>query len=139
MPRTKRRGSEPAIGTRLTEFSAFTIIGVFAAAIYAIIAAELTSLDGWRPWTASVVAYALIVPFAYVAQKSIAFRSEAAHRHAFPRYVAIQLFGMVLSIPLSEGALQILQFHPLAGFLLIGAVIAVFNFGLLRLWAFVAS
>lgn len=121
------------------ELPSFIFVGMCAAGLYALIASRFSAIFGWRPWIASVLAYMLVVPAAYFVQKTLAFRSQALHRHAFPKYFAVQITGIALSIPLSEGALRVLALEPLTGFALVGAVIALSNYVLLKVWAFVAS
>lgn len=113
----------------------FILVGVAAAIVYAVTATAILRF-GAPGWVASMIAYAVIIPLAYLAQRRWTFSSAARHAHAFPRYASIQILGLVASGPISAVALQIVPSLPLLSFILVGAAIAVVSFVLQRAWAF---
>jgi putative flippase GtrA len=69
----------------------FLIVGVTATLGYVLICYFLQTLSGWQPFWASIVAYATMFLFAYVAQRSFTFRSTRNHRISLPLYAALQI------------------------------------------------
>ena len=58
---------------------------------YILICYFLQTLPGWAPFWASIVAYATMFAFAYVAQRSFTFRSSRHHLISLPLYAALQI------------------------------------------------
>ena len=115
--------------------AAFLLVGASGALAYVLLSSLLEHY-GLSPTLASVASYLICIPIVYLAQRKIAFRSDAPHRAALPKYVAAQLLGVALAAVL-PGAMMA-QFNapaPLA-FAAVAATIAVTNFLLLRFWAF---
>lgn len=74
----------------------FFLIGVSSSAIYIVLSSVLNYY--FLPaWQASVISFSACIPFAYYAQKSLAFQSNSPHRRAFPRYIVVQVMGLCLS------------------------------------------
>ena len=113
----------------------FLLIGGTAALAYSVIAGVLVN-TGLRPWVASSLAYACCVPFAYLGQKRITFKSDAKHGIALPRYIAAQLAGFVLAGALSEIVLSLGQVNSYFGYAIVAVTVASTNYLLLKLWAF---
>ena len=77
-------------------FNWFLVIGAGSSAIYIVLSSVLHyfSIPAWQ---ASVVSFSICIPLAYIAQKTLAFRSNSPHKRAFPRYIAVQAIGLCLS------------------------------------------
>lgn len=106
-----------------------------AALAYALFGGLLMSY-GLRPWHASCAAYAVVIPFAYLMQKTFTFKSELQHRTAFPRYLITQIFAFVLSACLSEALFESKNINIYLGFALVAVIVAISNYFSLKLWTF---
>jgi len=111
-------------------------VGGTAALAFAGMAGLFTQY-GFRPWYASCLAYVFVLPFAYLAQKRLAFKSDAAHRVALPKYVSTQILAFVLSACFSKILFGMIAINPYLGFALISSAVAVMNYFILELWTFV--
>jgi putative flippase GtrA len=69
----------------------FLIVGISATLGYILICYFLQTLASWAPFWASIVAYAAMFAFAYVAQRSFTFRSSRHHLISLPLYAALQI------------------------------------------------
>jgi putative flippase GtrA len=81
------------------------------------------------------LAYASLVPIVYFGQRRLAFASTARHRVAFPKYVATQSIGLVLSVALPE-LLRYWSLPAFVSFVLVAGIISIANFSLLKCWTF---
>lgn len=125
-----RAGYNRTLGKQLR----FVLIGATAASAYVLLGTALTQALGWPVWLASLLAYASCVPVAYLGQKHVAFRSQVAHRRAFPRYIAVQVSNLALAVAFSE----IFSRHlpPSTAFLAASSLVAVTSFVLFDRWTF---
>ncbi|WP_112661803.1 GtrA family protein [Microvirga flavescens] len=117
------------------QFSRFTLIGLAAALAYVVIATCFGRL-GMAAWLASGLSYVICIPFAYLAQKKLAFRSARAHASAFPRYCAVQMVNTVLSSALAAAFARVPE---IPGFIVFGvsaALVVGANYIFLSRWAF---
>lgn len=113
----------------------FLVVGTLGAGLYVGLAALLHRL-GLATAPASAIGYGLCIPAVYLAQRSLAFRSDAAHRTAFPRYAAVQMLGLSLAAllpPLFERGLGL---TPAAAFAGVAVTTPACSFVALRFWAF---
>lgn len=113
----------------------FVSVGGSSAAAYVIASTVLTHM-GVRPWLASTLCYATLIPAAYLGQRLLTFQATASHMSSFPRYVAVQLIGFGLAAILPRAFADVAKDDPLTIFLAIAFFIAATNFVLLRWWAF---
>lgn len=119
----------------LRDLAWFVVVGTLGAGLYVAFAAALHRL-GLATMPASALGYGLCIPVVYLAQRSLAFRSDAAHRTAFPRYVAVQMLGLSLAAGLPalfERGLALPSWAVFAG---VAAATPACSFLLLRFWAF---
>ena len=68
----------------------FLIVGGGAAALMFALT-YLFRQSGMPSFAGSIAAYAIVFAIAYSAQRSWTFGGTHSHRHAFPRYLAVQL------------------------------------------------
>lgn len=117
------RAWSPAAALRLLRFLA---VGGSAAGLYVVMSTGLVELLQWRPWAASLLSYGISIPTAYIAQKRFTFASSCGHIVALPRYVALQIVGMIIAAAVAE-ALSSLSFltPPLVFLLTVGAVAGI--------------
>lgn len=121
-------------GKTILRFVRFLAVGGLGAVAYVLFSYLLT-LAGTRPWIASVVVYSCLIPIVYVAHRRFVFESERAHTTAFPRYVAIQLLSLSLSVVV-PWAFEAYGIHPVIAFLSVAIGAALTSYVLQSRWAF---
>lgn len=128
---------ESTASPMLVQLFAFIIIGGAAALSFVGLSSAAVSMFRAVPaWLVSSLCYAAFIVPVYLLHRRYSFQSDAAHRKALPRYVAVQLCGLGLATVFSLtvyglGALP----TPLAALLIVGLTSGL-NFIVLRLWAF---
>jgi putative flippase GtrA len=105
----------------------FGIIGATSTGSYIILALAGEAL-GLPVALASVIAYAITIPLSYFGHRHLTFESDRPHREAASRFVALNLFGIGLSIgapwllcdrlelPAAIGVFTVAVLVPLASF-----------------------
>jgi putative flippase GtrA len=117
----------------------FILVGGSGVLGYAALSTLLLALPtGWPDWFSGGLAYALMILPVYLAHRRFSFRSDAPHRVALPRYVAVQGMAIALAAALSHIAYDLLHLPSAAGSLAVSVLTAGFTFVVLRLWAFAA-
>lgn len=114
----------------------FVIVGVGAAALFAVLAYLLASA-GMRPVLAGPIAYLVAFGFAYITQRSWTFAGEQAHATAFPRYLALQLGCAALSGAVSHVAVARFGASPLTMSLAAVLVTSAASYVASSRWVFV--
>ncbi len=119
----------------LREVVLFLAIGGTGAILYTALNVMFTT-SGVRPSLSIAFTLALLVPPVYYLQHRLTFKSGRNHLSAFPRYVGAQLFGNIIAIFVAELFPAPIKAHPITAFVLISAVVAALNYGILKFWAF---
>lgn len=115
----------------------FVIVGGSGAAAFVVLSSVAMALPTGQPrWLVSAICYALLILPVYLLHRRFSFRSEAPHGHAFPRYVAVQVAGLVLAASFSFVAYGVFALPTVAAALLVVGLTAGVNFFVLRHWAF---
>ena len=115
----------------------FLAIGMAAAVGFVGLSSLMIALISAVPnWSVSAVCSALFVVPVYLLHRRFSFASDAPHRHALPRYVAVQVTALALATLFSYVAYGTMSLPaPRAALLVIGLTSGV-NFVVLRAWAF---
>ncbi len=119
----------------LRELILFLVIGGTGSVVYTALNVILTKA-GMRPSLSIAITLALLVPPMYLLQHKLTFRSGRNHLSAFPRYAGAQLFGNVSAMGVAELFPEPIRAHPITAFILIAAIVAAMNYGILKFWAF---
>ncbi len=119
----------------LRELLLFLLIGGTGAVAYTALNVVFTK-SGIRPSVSIAMTIALLIPPVYILQHKLTFRSGRNHLSAFPRYVGTQLFGNVIAMAIAEAVPEPITEHPITAFILISAIVAAINYGILKFWAF---
>ncbi len=119
----------------LRELLMFLIIGGTGAVAYTALNVLFTK-SGISPSLSIAITIALLIPPVYVLQHRFTFRSGRNHLSAFPRYVGTQLFGNLIAIAVALAVPEPIKANPITAFILISAVVAAINYGILKFWAF---
>jgi putative flippase GtrA len=119
------------------QFLSFAGIGAGAALAFIALSSGLVALDTSVPdWGVSALCYAAFVVPVYLLHRRFSFRSNAAHRVALPRYVAVQATAVVLATLFSWLAYGVFSLPSLVASMLVIALTSGLNFVVLRAWAF---
>lgn len=119
----------------LRELIMFLAVGGTGAIAYTALNVFFTK-SGIRPSVSIALTLVLLIPPVYYLQHRLTFRSGRNHLSAFPRYVGAQLFGNVIAIAVAEAVPDPIKAHPITAFILISAIVAAINYGILKFWAF---
>lgn len=119
----------------LRELLLFLAIGGTGAALYTILNVLFTKA-GIRPSLSIAITLMLLIPPIYYGQHRLTFQSGRNHLSAFPRYIAAQLFGNIVAIIIAELFPAPIKANPVPAFVLISAIVAALNYGILKFWAF---
>jgi putative flippase GtrA len=118
------------------KFLPYLGVGGTGAAAYVAIASILSQV-GVVLWLAGAISYAVLTPIMYIGHYRFSFGTDASHRSAFPRYLALQALGFTMAwyLPLLFGGLMP---APII-FTLVSAIVAAMNFFLMKFWTFAVS
>lgn len=112
----------------------FLGVGSLGALTYVVLASALTAA-GLTRWLASGLCYAVLIPVVYLGHQTLTFRSDVAHRIAFPRYLTVQAAGLLLSVALPLLVSPVVPATIV--FLIVCVAVAMVSFVLMKLWVFV--
>jgi putative flippase GtrA len=119
----------------LRELMLFLVIGGTGSVFYTALNVFFTEA-GIRPSLSIAITLAILIPPVYYLQHRLTFRSGRNHLSAFPRYAGAQLFGNMIAMIVAELFPAPIRAYPITAFVLIAAIVAALNYGLLKFWAF---
>ena len=117
----------------------FLVAGTTAALIFAACTYTLRAWVGLQPFAASTVAYLVAFAFAYSTQRRWTFGGQHSHGHALPRYLAAQVFCLLLSAGLSQATEAFWGASPLVMVGTTTVAVSAISFALSRFWVFADS
>jgi putative flippase GtrA len=121
----------------VSELGGFLLVGGGAMVALAAVTTAMISLrTGVPDWLMGALCYAAFVVPVYLLHRRLSFHSAAAHRRAFPRYVAVQLSAIALVSLFSWLCYTALGIDTAVGSVIVLALTAGVNFVVLKLWAF---
>lgn len=118
------------------QVTGFVVTGGIAAILYILLASSLVAWLGLAPWLSSVMAHAVMIPVAYLGQRTISFASRASHRHAFPRYVVVQCVGLVMAAILVQVLHSVWHMEAKFAFSLTAVATSLATFVAIKAWVF---
>lgn len=131
---------QPAGAPRLvvvTQLLAFLAIGGTAALSFVVAsAAAVAAFHDLPAWLVSALCYAAFIVPVYLLHRRFAFRSSVDHGRALPRYVTVQLCGLMLATAFSYVAYGVVGMPTLIAAVLVIGFTSGVNFLILRRWAF---
>jgi putative flippase GtrA len=134
---------QPAGEPRLlvvAQLLSFLLIGGAAALSFVgVSAAAAAAFHDIPAWLVSALCYAAFIVPVYLLHRRFAFRSSADHSRALPRYVTVQLCGLLLATGFSYIAYGIVGMPTLIAAVLVIGLTSGVNFLVLRRWAFEAA
>lgn len=115
-------------------FVKFLFVGGFGASCY-VAGSYILTTAGMRAWIASFIVYASLIPVMYLLQKRFVFGSAGPHSKSFPRYLIIQLIGLILSVALPF-SFNMFNISPTIAFVCVVFFVTLTNYALQSRWAF---
>lgn len=129
--------AEPKRRTVFDELGAFLAVGGSGALGFFLLSLGAVSLrTGVPDWIVSAACYAAMIGPVYLAHRRFSFDSDAPHRQALPRYVAVQLSALSLASLFSFVCYSVLGLQSVVAALLVTGLTSGVNFFVLKLWAF---
>lgn len=123
----------PMLGGMLTFFG----IGALGALSFVALSTAMIWIDtGVAAWIVNALCYGALIGPIYLLQRRYSFRSDAPHRQALPRYVAVQAMALLLATLFSFLVHGVLTLPTVLASLLVISLTSGVNFMVLRGWAF---
>lgn len=116
---------------------AFIVIGAVGAAAFVVLSTIMIWLDtGFADWTINTASYAALIVPVYLMHRRYSFDSDAPHRQALPRYMAVQAMALLLAALFSFVVHGVLSVPTIPASMLVIGLTSGVNFIVLRSWAF---
>ena len=113
---------------RLDKKFPFLLVGGSATLLYLIISTCLVIVFEAKEWLASSISWVICIIPTYLGQKKLTFKSEVSHQFAFPRYLFLQIIGILLSAILSFLLNKFTQFNTLTIFSVVILTVTVISY-----------
>ena len=118
----------------------FIIVGASVALIYVLLCNwALGQFLSFPKALVTFGCYCVLILPTYFLHHSFSFQSDAGHKTALPRYVMVQILGMILTFVFSVLAFNWLHLPNLLGSAMITILTSGTSFVILRLWTFKAK
>lgn len=115
---------------------AFLVVGGAGAAAFVVLSTMMIWLDtGFASWSVNAACYAVLIGPVYLLHRRYSFQSDASHRQALPRYMAVQGMALLLAALFSY-LIHGMTMPTLFASMLVIALTSGVNFMVLRSWAF---
>jgi putative flippase GtrA len=116
----------------------FFMVGGASTLAYILLALAGEAL-GLAVVIASVAAYALCIPFAYLGHRHFTYGSDRPHREASPRFVALNLLGLGISAGAPWLLCDVAGLPPFAGVFTAAVLVPLASFAGQSLFVFPAT
>jgi putative flippase GtrA len=120
-----------------SDLLSFIAIGGGAALAYVLVSAlAVSALPFVESWKVSAACYAAFIVPVYLLHRRHSFRSEAQHRVALPRYLAVQMLAILLASVFAYVFHGRMELPSIPAAILVTGLTSGINFLILRGWAF---
>lgn len=134
------RAASPPVARRPPFSGLFAFIAIGAAGAAAFVALSTLAIGvidtGLPEWVVNALCYGALIGPVYLLHRRFSFVSDAPHRQALPRYMAVQGMALVLTALLSYLAHNVLAMPVLPASIMVVGATSASNFLVLRGWAF---
>jgi len=113
----------------------FGTVGVIVAGLYALSYALLVEA-GLATVTANLLAYLGAISVQFFGHRHFTFRATVGHRHALPRFLAVNGMGLALSTALAFTLRDVLGFNALLTGAVVSLGLAAMNWVIFQRWVF---
>ena len=111
-------------------------VGGIVAILYMLLTTVFIKFAETRPLYASVGAFLLTVPVAYLGHKHLSFRSRGSHQREFARFVATMISAFIISTAVMLCLVERSGWHYGIGLLITSMLVPLANFIVLFFWVF---
>ncbi|MGJ8668087.1 MAG: GtrA family protein [Oceanococcus sp.] len=118
------------------QFVRFLGVGGSATAFMYVLLAILVELLHITPVWASAIAYSLSAVFNYWANYHFTFASQALHRRAMPRFIAIATCGLAINAAIMWLLIHPVAWHYVPAQLVATVAVLLWNFFTNRQWTY---
>ena len=119
------------------ELVGFILVGGSGALAFVVLSTLTIGLKTGVPdWIMSVLCWLSLIGPVYLGHRLWSFRTGVPHRRALPRYIAVQLCGIVLAAIFSYVCYRVLGQSTVVASTVVTALTSAVNFAILRAWAF---
>jgi putative flippase GtrA len=119
------------------ELIGFICVGGSGAVAFIILSTFMIGLrTGVPDWVMSALCWVALIGPVYAGHRLWSFRSGVPHRQALPRYIAVQICGIMLAAIFSCLFYRVLGMSTAVAATLVTALTSGVNFAILRAWAF---
>jgi putative flippase GtrA len=127
----------PEERSALEELFAFALVGGSGAVAFVLLSTLVVGAP-WGPpkWIGSVFCYAVLILPVYLAHRRFTFRTDALHRHAFPRYAGVQVGSLALASLFSYVVYGVIGLPTLPASMIVTGLTSAVSFLVLKFWAF---
>jgi putative flippase GtrA len=130
-------GSAPARRGIARDFGGFLFVGGSGAVAFVVLSALAVSLKTGIPdWIMSALCWVALIGPVYLGHRIWSFKTGVPHRQALPRYIAVQICGIILASIFSYLCYRVLGLSTVVAAALVTALTSGVNFVILRAWAF---
>ncbi|NOC47421.1 GtrA family protein [Ruegeria sp. HKCCD7559] len=81
----------------LKSILSFGVVGILATVTHALLAVTLIEISDLHPFSANAFGFGTGFIVSYFGHHRFSFQSEAGHRRAMPRFLAVAGFGLLLN------------------------------------------
>ena len=114
----------------------FGIVGALATVTHMVVLVTLVELGGLHPTLSTAVAFTVAVLTSFQLNRSWTFASRGRRITQLPRFVLIQILGLLLNTGIMTLVYDVLHWHYLTALALWVLVVPPVTFVLQRYWTF---
>jgi putative flippase GtrA len=130
-------GAAPAKRGIASDLIGFILVGGSGAVAFVVLSALTIGLrTGIPDWIMSALCWVALIGPVYLGHRIWSFRTGVPHRQALPRYIAVQVCGIILASIFSYLCYRVLGMSTVVAAILVTALTSGVNFAILRAWAF---
>lgn len=119
------------------ELIGFICVGGSGAVAFILLSTLTIGLrTGVPDWIMSALCWVALIGPVYLGHRIWSFRSGVPHKQALPRYIAVQVCGIILASIFSYLCYRVLGMSTAVAATLVTALTSGVNFAILRAWAF---
>jgi putative flippase GtrA len=120
----------------ISRFAAYATVGAVGTAAQYLILIVLVQAFAAAPVPASLAGYAVGAAINYWLNHRLTFRSEAPHRQAAPRFLAVAGLGFLVNAVVMQLLVNGIGLHYLAGQVVATGLVLVMNYLANAYWTF---
>lgn len=118
------------------ELVRFGWVGFFTLGMYVVEMWLLKRVNNWHTWVNATIAYVPCLVTNYFLHRTFTFRSDKQHMEAGPRYLVIQVGGLLINTGVLWLGVDVLKFPYLPAQIAAVVILALWSYLGQKLWTF---